>query len=117
MTGDDRSLSPQVFQILLALADQDLHGYAIIQDIAARTGGGMRLTASTLYAALKRLLDEELIRELERRDGPADDARRRYYRITAAGKAAGRAEAARLESLAEMARAKRWLPRGRRAKS
>jgi len=111
-TSDDRALSPQVFQILLALADHDAHGYAIIQDIRDRTGGRMQLTASTLYAALKRLLDAGLI--AERHDRPdADDPRRRYYRITGAGQSAGRAEAARLESLAAMARAKHWLP-GRR---
>ena len=104
-------MSPQVFHILLSLADQDLHGYAIITDISQRTGGQVVLTASTLYAALKRLLDEELVEELER---PADDdPRRRYYRITRAGRAAGRAEAARLEALAQMARDKRWLPRSR----
>src|SRR5262245_12867921 len=108
-------MSPQTFHILLALADRDLHGYAIIQDVAARTDGAMRLTASTLYAALKRLLDEQWIRELDARPG-ADDPRRRYYRITAAGRAAGRAEAARLSDLAEMARAKRWLPRVRRTR-
>lgn len=103
-------MSPQAFHILLALADQDLHGYAIIQDVAARTDGGVRLTASTLYAVLKRLLDDEWIRELNERP-EADDARRRYYRITAAGRAAGRAEAERLAQLAEMARDKHWLPR------
>jgi DNA-binding PadR family transcriptional regulator len=105
-------MTPQVFQILLALADQDLHGYAIIKDVADRTGGQMRLTASTLYAALKRLLDESLIDEL---DPPRHetDPRRRYYRLTKAGRAAGRAEAARLESLAAMARAKKWLPHKR----
>ena len=106
-------MSPQVFHILLALADQDLHGYAIIADIAARTGNGVTLTASTLYAALKRLLDEGLIEELDERP-EADDARRRYYRITAQGRRAGRAEAARLDALAQMARSKRWLPRSGR---
>jgi DNA-binding PadR family transcriptional regulator len=102
-------LGPQVFQILLSLADRDLHGYAIIQDVHERTGGRMRLTASTLYAALKRLLDRAWIEEL---DPPPDetDSRRRCYRLTAAGRAAGRAEAARLEELAAMARAKRGLP-------
>jgi DNA-binding PadR family transcriptional regulator len=105
-------MTPQVFQILLALADHDLHGYAIIKDIADRTGGQMRLTASTLYAALKRLLDEGLIEE---RDPPRDDTdpRRRYYRLTRAGRTAGRAEAERLDALAAMARAKKWLPRRR----
>lgn len=102
-------MSPQVFHILLSLSDQDLHGYAIIADISQRTKGAVVLTASTLYAALKRLLDEGLVEELER---PADDdPRRRYYRITRQGRAAGRAEAARLESLTQMAREKRWLPR------
>jgi DNA-binding PadR family transcriptional regulator len=72
----------------------------------------MRLTASTLYAALKRLLDESLIEEL---DPPRDetDPRRRYYRLTRAGRDAGRVEAARLDALAAMARAKKWLPRRR----
>jgi len=108
MTG----LGPQVFQILLSLADRDLHGYAIIQDVRDRTGGRMRLTASTLYAALKRLLDQGLIEELDPPPGETD-SRRRYYRLTKAGRAVGRAEAARLDELAAMARAKRWLP-GRR---
>lgn len=102
------SMSPQVFHILLSLADQDLHGYAIISDISARTGGEVVITASTLYAALKRLLDDGLVEELER---PADDdPRRRYYRITKLGRTAGREEAARLDALAQMAREKRWLP-------
>lgn len=105
-------MTPQVFQILLALADHDLHGYAIIKEIADRTGGQLRLTASTLYAALKRLLDDGLIEEL---DPPRDetDPRRRYYRLTRAGRTAGRAEAGRLDALAGMARAKKWLPRRR----
>jgi DNA-binding PadR family transcriptional regulator len=100
-----------VFQILLSLAGQDRHGYAIIGDVRERTGGDMRLTASTLYAALKRLLDEGLIEELA--DRPRDDRdgpRRRYYRITRAGRAAGLREAARLESLTAMARGTRWFP-------
>lgn len=105
------SMSTQVFLILLALADRDLHGYAISADIAERTNGQTRLTASTLYAALKRLLADGLIEELDRPD--ADDPRRRYYRITKAGRAAGRAEAARLDALADLARARRWLPRTR----
>ncbi len=105
-----RPLGPQVFQILLSLADDDLHGYAIIGDVRERTGGEMQLTASTLYAVLKRLLDDGWIEEL-----PADDrdSRRRRYRLTRAGREAGRAEAARLEQLAAMARAARWQPRRR----
>lgn len=101
-----------MFQILLSLAERDLHGYAIIADIEARTEGGMALTASTLYAALKRLLDAGLIEE--RADRPeGDDERRRYYRLTASGRNAGKAEAARLAALAAQAKAVRWLPRTR----
>ena len=104
-------LSAPVFQILLALVDDDLHGYAIIQDIAARTGGDVRLTASTLYAAVKRLLDAGWIEELaERPRAERDDPRRRYYRITRLGRDVARAEARRVERLAGMARAKRLLP-------
>ena len=104
-------LSAPVFQILLALVDDDLHGYAIIQDIAARTGGDVRLTASTLYAAVKRLLDAGWIEELaERPRAERDDPRRRYYRITRLGRDVARAEARRVERLAAMARAKRLLP-------
>ena len=104
-------LSAPVFQILLALVDDDLHGYAIIQDIAARTGGEVRLTASTLYAAVKRLLDAGWIEELtERPRTERDDPRRRYYRITRLGRDAARAEARRVERLAAMARTKRLLP-------
>ena len=107
-------LSTQVFQILLSLADDDLHGYAIIQDITARTGGEVRLTASTLYAAVKRLLDNGWIEETRRRPRTDDDPRRRYYHLTALGRAAARAEAQRLERLAAMARAKRLIPQPKR---
>ena len=104
-------LSPQVFHILLSLADDDLHGYAIIQDVAMRTDGEVRLTASTLYAAVKRLLESGWIEERASRPaGAADDPRRRYYRLTKAGREVARAEARRLEQLAAMARAKRLLP-------
>ena len=104
------ALSPQVFHILLALVDEDLHGYAIIQDVAARTQDEVRLTASTLYAAIKRLLESGWIEELTRRPRADDDPRRRYYRLTATGREVARAEARRLERLAAMARAKRLLP-------
>ena len=103
-------LTAPVFQILLSLADEELHGYAIIQDVAARTGGEVRLTPSTLYAAVKRLLDAGWIEELaERPTVERDDARRRYYRLTPRGRDAARAEARRVERLAAMARAKRLL--------
>lgn len=105
-------MSPQVFHILLALSGRDLHGYAIIAEIASRTDGEVMLTASTLYAALRRLLDSGLIEELADRPDK-DDPRRRYYRLTEKGAAAGRAEAARLDALTSLARAARWLPRAR----
>ena len=105
-------LSVPVFQILLSLSDQDLHGYAIIQDIRDRTEGEIGLTASTLYAAIKRLLDGGLIEELDERPGPdEDDARRRYYRITPVGMDLARLEVARLERALKMARQKRLTPK------
>jgi DNA-binding PadR family transcriptional regulator len=109
MPTDPAPLSAQVFQILLSLVDDDLHGYAIIQDVRERTAGEINLTASTLYAAIKRLLDSGWIEETRTRPRD-DDARRRYYRLTDAGRAAARAEAQRLERLAAMARAKRLIP-------
>ena len=104
------AISPQVFHILLSLADADLHGYAIIQDVAERTSGEVRLTASTLYAALKRLLESGWVDERATRPRAGDDPRRRYYHLTALGRDVARAEARRLERLASMARAKRLLP-------
>ena len=103
-------LSTQVFHILLALVDEDLHGYAIIQNVAESTEGEVRLTASTLYAAIKRLLESGWIEELTRRPRSDDDPRRRYYRLTPLGREVARAEARRLERMAAMARAKRLLP-------
>ena len=76
-------LPPATFHILLALADEDRHGYAIIQDVAARTGGELKLSAGTLYRSIQRMLEQGLI--VEPRERPAredDDERRRYYRIT-----------------------------------
>jgi DNA-binding PadR family transcriptional regulator len=102
-------LSAQVFQILLSLVDDDLHGYAIIQDVRERTGGEINLTASTLYAAIKRLLDSGWIEETRSRPRD-DDPRRRYYRLTTVGRAAALAEAQRLERYAAMARTKRLIP-------
>jgi len=99
-------LPPATFHILLALADEDRHGYAIIQDIAARTDGQLKLSAGTLYRSIQRMLEQGLI--VETRDRPApedDDERRRYYRITADGMAAARAETRRLGDLVRMARA------------
>jgi DNA-binding PadR family transcriptional regulator len=111
MTDRHSYLTPQAFQILLSLADgRDLHGYAIIRDVAERTDGEIRLTASTLYAAIKRMLDAGLIAEV---DAPAGSggAPRRCYRITGAGRQVARGEARRLARTVAMARDKRLLPR------
>ena len=102
----DDMLPPATFHILLALADDDRHGYAIIQDIAARTDGELRLSAGTLYRSIQRMLEQGLIVETRERPAPEeDDERRRYYRITPEGTAAARAEARRLGQLVKMARA------------
>lgn len=94
------------FHILLALADGDRHGYAILQDVARRTGGELKLGAGTLYRSIQRMLEDGLIVELRERPAPEeDDERRRYYRITSLGSAVARAEAARLSALVRMARA------------
>jgi DNA-binding PadR family transcriptional regulator len=99
-------LPPAVFHILVALADEDRHGYAIIQEVAARTSGEVTLSAATLYRSIHRMLEQGLIVETRTRPAPEhDDERRRYYRITPRGRAAARAEARRLEQLVKLARA------------
>ena len=104
-------ITTPVFQILLSLVDGgDLHGYAIIQDVLARTDGDVRLTASTLYAAIKRLLDAGLIHEVEAPE-ETGGAPRRCYRITRAGRQLAQREAERLARTVAMARDKRLLPR------
>jgi DNA-binding PadR family transcriptional regulator len=104
-------LSAATFHILLALADQDRHGYAVIQDVAARTDGELRLSAGTLYRSIQRMLEQGLIVETRDRPDPEeDDERRRYYRITPLGAAVARAEARRLADLVRMARARGLAP-------
>ena len=97
-------LSAQQFHILLALADEDRHGYGIILEVARRTGGTVQLGTGPLYTAIGRLAAAGLIDETSRRDD--DDARRRYYTLTAFGRDALRAETARLEGLLVQARRK-----------
>jgi DNA-binding PadR family transcriptional regulator len=100
------------FHILLAVAEDDRHGYGIIQDVAARTEGALRLSAGTLYRSIQRMLEDGLIVEVRERPAPEDDdERRRYYRITSLGRAAARAEARRLAGLVELARARGLAPR------
>ena len=106
------SLSRDTFHILVALADKDRHGYSIMQEVSARTDGAVRLSPSTLYSAIKRLLEEGLIEELaERPDPDHDDERRRYYRLTKAGRRAAADEAAHLEKLLADARSSGLLPK------
>ena len=103
-------LSPLVLHVLLSLADGDKHGYAIIKEVRRRTGGEVDLGASSLYSVLKRLLDADLVSELDERPDPAlDDERRRYYRLTRFGRAVAVAELKRLESVIIQGRAKRLL--------
>lgn len=115
---DPRSLlplTPIVFQVLMALADGDCHGYGIIQEVDRRTGGLIALRTGTLYTLLKRLLELDLVEESDKRPAAdEDDERRRYYRTTAFGRAVMKAEAQRLESLVALARDKRVLA-GRKA--
>jgi DNA-binding PadR family transcriptional regulator len=105
-------LQAATFHILMALADEDRHGYAIIQEIATRTDGVIRLSAGTLYRSLQRMLEQGLIEETEDRPAPdEDDERRRYYRITTFGETVARAEARRLQELVRLARASGFVPR------
>ena len=105
-------LPPATFHILMALADDDRHGYAIIQEIEARTGGELRLSAGTLYRSIQRMIEQDLIVEIHERPAPEfDDERRRYYRITKFGEAVARAEARRLQHLVRLARASGFVPR------
>jgi DNA-binding PadR family transcriptional regulator len=101
---------PATFHILLALADGELHGYAIMQDVAQRSDGAVRLGPGTLYGALKRLLAARLVEESGERAAPErDDERRRYYRLTSLGVAVARAEARRLDTIVRAARRKRLI--------
>ncbi len=93
-----------VFQILVALADRERHGYGIMQDIADRTSGKFRLSPGTLYGSIKRMLEQELIEESDERPDPSlDDERRRYYRITPFGRRVAGAETERLSRLVSQA--------------
>jgi DNA-binding PadR family transcriptional regulator len=106
------SLPLAALHILIALADGDRHGYAIMQEVAARTDGAVRLGPGTLYGSIKRMLYDGLIDELdERPDSEGDDVRRRYYRITPRGRALAREEIGRLATLVRRARAAGLTPK------
>ena len=104
-------LPPATFHILVALAGEDRHGYAIIQDIAARTDGDVQLSAGTLYRSIQRMQEQGLISEPRQRPAREhDDERRRYYRLTPFGTAVARAEARRLTQMLKLARQSGFTP-------
>ena len=103
-------LPEATFHILLALADEDRHGYAIIQDVEARTQGELRMSAGTLYRSIARMVEQGLIAEVVKRRPVTDDSRRRYYRITPFGTLVARSEMRRLSQLVQMARARGLKP-------
>jgi DNA-binding PadR family transcriptional regulator len=99
-------LKPDAFYILLVLLDSERHGYAIMQEAAARSGGSVQLRAGVLYRMLRRLLDAGLVSESDRRPAAdADDERRRYYRVTGLGRRVMAAEADRMAALVRAANA------------
>jgi DNA-binding PadR family transcriptional regulator len=106
-----KPLTPAIAYILLALADDDRHGYGIMQEVLRLTDGAVRMGPGTLYGTIKRMLSARLIEEADERPDPAvDDERRRYYRITATGQRALKAETARVATLISGARAKKVYP-------
>ena len=103
-------LPPATFHILISLADEDRHGYAIIQDVAARTNGELKLSAGTLYRSIQRMLEQGLIAEPRELRSIGGDERRRTYRITRLGREVAQAEAQRLAQLVKFARASGFIP-------
>ena len=105
-------LTPAAFHVLMALADGERHGYAIMQEIAEHTDGRMQMGPGTLYGTIKRLLEARLIEESDERPDPhLDDERRRYYRLSGVGQKVVRAEAQRYADMAAVARGKRLIGR------
>jgi len=108
-----RKLDPlpiAAFHILLSLADEDRHGYGIMRQVADQTGGAMRLGPGTLYSSIQSLVEEKLIEEVgSREDAKLGEERRRYYRLTGAGRKLAGSEADRLAGLLRLARAKNIL--------
>ncbi len=103
--GADAALSTPGLYVLLALGDGAMHGYAIMQSLAERSGGSVRILPGTLYSTIKKLLADGLVEACDPpRDADSDDARRRYYRVTKAGRAAAEAETRRLAVLVKLGR-------------
>jgi DNA-binding PadR family transcriptional regulator len=104
-------LTPAVFNILLALADGEKHGYAIMQEIESQTGGIMHMGPGTLYGSIQRMLKDNLIAEAQKQAEPAHgEERRRYYRLTGFGQRVLEAETRRLEQQVRIAHSKRIIP-------
>ena len=109
---DRLPLTPAVFHVLLALADGERHGYAIMQEVAEHSDGRIKLGPGTLYGTIKRLIEAQLIEESDDRPDPhLDDERRRYYRLTGVGRRVVRAEAQRYAEMAAVARGKKLIGR------
>src|SRR5258705_13498695 len=109
-------LTPAEFEILLALVDGDLHGYAIMQEVTGRTLGNMKLLPGTLYRALTRMVEKSLIRNVGQPDSvDSDDERRRYYQLTPLGGRVLRAETERLSNQVKAAKAKKLIEKFNRA--
>jgi len=109
-------LSPAMFHVLLALAGDDLHGYAILKEVELRTSGKVRLSTGTLYGIIKRLVNDGLISELHTKPSDAsDDERRRYYRLTALGHETAASEAQRMAEVLAVARSRNLLKKPRTA--
>ena len=103
-------LPSAAFQILLSLAGEDLHGYGIMRQVADQTDGRMRLGPGTLYSSIQTLLEEKFIEEVDQReDAKVGNERRRYYRLTSAGRRLARSEAERLADLLRVARTRKIL--------
>ncbi len=106
------TLSRDTFHILVALADGERHGYSIMQEVAERSGGAVRLSPSTIYSAIKRLLEAGYVEEMQERPDPDhDDERRRYYRLTKAGRRAAIEEARQWEKVLTDARSLGLVPK------
>src|SRR5213594_3428813 len=109
-------LTPAMFHVLLALAGDDLHGYAILKEVELRTGGKVRLSTGTLYGIIKRLLNDGLVVELRSRPAESnDDERRRYYRLTPQGRQVATAGAERMDEILSVARSRNLLRKTRLA--
>jgi DNA-binding PadR family transcriptional regulator len=112
-TAEQPAISPQLFHVLLSLADGARHGYGILLEVQERTGGAVSLGTGTLYSIVKRLREDGWIAETEAEDPEREDPRRRHYRLTEAGRRVLRLEAERLRALVRQAEAKAILGRAR----